>query len=107
MMLKEDRMVLHDLRGVNLKVDFFLGTRKEFVKQTKCVGYSVCYESVDIRVEQITYTEPLYELDFCYNAQQLFIDDHTISGEVVSFHCERQDNGILTARCKILLGRDY
>lgn len=106
-MMLEDRMILHDLKGVNLNVGFFLGTRKELADRTKCVSYSVCWESVDVRVEQVTYTEPLYELDFCYNAQQLFIDDHVISGEVFSFRCERREDGVLTAFCKILLGRDY
>lgn len=106
MILEEDRLILHDLRGVNLKVDFFLGTRKEFIEDTKCIAYSVCYESVDVRVDQITLAEQLLELDFFYCVQQLSIDDNCISGEVVSFHCEQTDTG-LTAFCTILLGRDY
>ena len=107
MTLEEDRLILHDLKGVNLKVDFFLGTRKEFQEQTKCITYSVCYESVDVRVDQVTYLEPLYELDFFFNTQQIFIDDHILSGEVLSFYCEPAKDGVLTASCKILLGRDY
>lgn len=107
MILEEDRLILHDLKEVNLKVDFFLGTRKEFIEQTKCIQYSVCYESVDVRVDQVTYCEPLFELDFYHNTQQLFIDDHILSGEVVSFYCEQTNSGLLTAYCKILLGRDY
>ena len=107
MTLEEDRMILHDLKGVNLKVDFFLGTREELLKDTKCINYSVCYESVDVRVYQVTYTEPLYGLDFYFSAQQLFIDDHILSGEVISFRCERGENGCITAICTILLGRDY
>ena len=106
MTLKEDRLILHDLKGVNLKVDFFLGTREEFLKDTKCIAYSVCYESVDVRVDQITLAEQLDELNFFYCTQQLIIDDHALSGEVLSFRCEKA-NGILTAFCKILLGRDY
>ena len=105
--IEEDRLVLHELRGVNLKVDFFLGTRKEFIDQTKCIRYSVCYEYVDVRVDQITYTEPLYGLDFYYSVQQIFIDDHILSGEVVSFYCEQANDDVLTTSCKILLGRDY
>ena len=107
MILEEDRLILHDLRGVNLKVDFFLGTREEFLKDTKCIAYSICWESVDVRVDQITYLEPLYDLDFFFNTQQIFIDDHILSGEVLSFYCERSKDGVLTASCKILLGRDY
>lgn len=106
MTLEEDRLVLHDLKGVNLKVGFFLGTRKEFLLQQKCISYSVCYDSVDVRVDQITYMEPLYELDFYYTSQQLIIDDHILAGEVCSFYCEKTTAG-LTAYCKILLGRDY
>lgn len=106
MILEEDRLVLHDLKEVNLRVDFFLGTRKEFLQQQKCISYSVCYHSVDVRVDQITYTEPLYDLDFYYTSQQLIIDDHILSGEVCSFYCEQSSSG-LTASCKILLGRDY
>ena len=103
MILEEDRLVLHDLKGVNLKVDFFLGNRKEYLRKTKCVTYSVCYESVDIRVDQITYVEPLYELDFYSVSQQIFIDDHVLSGEVIDFHCEQNDSGLI-AFCTILLG---
>ena len=106
MILEEDRLILHDLKGVNLKVDFFLGTREEYLKQQKCISYSVCYESVNVRVDQITLTEQLSELDFYFNTHQLIIDDHVLSGEVLSFRCERVD-GLLTAFCKILLGRDY
>ena len=107
MILEEDRLILHDLKGVNLKVDFFLGTRKEFVERTKCIAYSVCYESVDIKVDQVTYLEPLYGLDFFFSIQQIFIDDHMVSGEVINFCCEPTNNGILIASCTILLGRDY
>lgn len=106
MTLEEDRLVLHDLRGVNLKVDFFLGTREEFLDRQKCIAYSVCYESVDVRVDQITLSEHTYDLDFYFNTQQLFIDDHILSGEVVSFRCERGNEGQLTACCKILIGRN-
>ena len=106
MTLEEDRLLLHELRGVNLKVNFFLGTREEYLQQQKCVSYSVCYESVDVRVEQVTYVEALYELDFYYTAQQLIIDDHTLSGEVYDFQCEQTSSGLI-AYCAILLGRDY
>lgn len=106
MTLEEDRLILHDLQQVNLKVDFFLGTRKDFLEQQKCIAYSVCYDSVDVRVDQITYIEPLYELDFYCTSQQIFIDDHILSGEVYSFRCEQTDSGLI-AFCTILLGRDY
>lgn len=106
MTLEEDRLILHDLRGVNLKVDFFLGTRKEYLEQQKCIAYSVCYDSVDVRVDQITLSEQISDLDFYFNTQQLFIDDHVLSGEVISFHCEKGHENLLTACCKILIGRD-
>ena len=106
MTLEESRLILHDLKGVNLKVDFFLGTREEYLRQQKCISYSVCYESVNVRVDQVTLAEQLSELDFSFTTQRLIIDDHTLSGEVLSFRCEKID-GLLTALCKILLGRDY
>ena len=106
MISEEDRLILHDLKGVNLKVDFFLGTRKEMLQQQKCISYSVCYESVDVRVDQVTYIEPLYELDFYSVSQQLFIDDHILSGEVYNFYCEQNNSGLM-AFCTLLLGRDY
>ena len=106
MTLKEDRLILHDLKGVNLKVDFFLGTREEYARQQKCISYSVCYDSVNVRVDQIILTEQLSELDFRHSTQQLIIDDHILSGEVICFRCENVDS-ILTAFCKVLLGRDY
>lgn len=107
MILEEDRLILHDLKGVNLKVGFFLGTRKELIEDVKCIAYPVCYESVDVRVDQVTYSELLYGLDFYSNTQQLIIDDHLLSGEVISFRCEPGENGVLTAICTIALGRDY
>ena len=106
MILEEDRLILHDLKGVNLKVSFFFGTRKEYLESTKCISYSVCYNSVDIRVDQITYKEPIGELEFYHLSQQLLIDDHILSGEVLSFYCE-QTNSCLVAYCIVLLGRDY
>ena len=106
MTLEEDRLILHDLKGVNLKVNFFLGTRQEYLQQAKCISYSVCYDSVDVRVDQVTYVEPLYDLAFYHSVQQLIIDDHTISGEVVNFIFEN-NNSVLMASCTILLGKDY
>lgn len=105
-MTLEDRLILHDLKEVNLKVAFFLGTREEYLQQAKCISYSVCYESVNVRVDQITCVEPLYELDFYYATQQLIIDDHVLSGDVLSFYCEQTASGLI-AFCTILLGRDY
>lgn len=104
--LEEDRLTLHDLKGVNLRVGFFLGTREEYLQQQKCISYSVCYDSVNVRVDQITLSEQLLDLDFWFTTQQLIIDDHVISGEVLYFECSVVD-GSLVAFCKILLGRDY
>ena len=104
--IEEDRIVLHELRGVNVKVDFFLGNRAEMLNQTGCISYSICWETVDLRVDMITFTEQLSDLDFYFSTQQLIIDDHVISGEVVDFRCEADDNGKIIAYCKILIGRD-
>ena len=106
MTMVEDRIVLHDLKGVNLRVGFFLGTREEFLKDTGCISYSICWESVNVRVDQITLSEELLELDFFYVTQQLIVDDHVIAGEVIDFRCEKAKD-IITASCAVLLGRDY
>lgn len=106
MTLIEDRLILHDLKGVNLKVNFFLGTREEFIKDTRCISYSVCYNSVDVKVYQLTVSEQISELDFYSISHQLIIDDHTISGEVINFEC-CHDESCLIASCAVLLGRDY
>lgn len=106
MILVEDRLILHDLKGVNLRVNFFLGTREEYLQQAKCIAYSVCYESVDVKVYQVTLTEQISELDFYYTSQQLIIDDHTISGEVINFDFRHEDSGLI-ASCAVLLGKDY
>jgi hypothetical protein len=106
MTLEEDRIVLHDLKGVNLRVGFFLGGREEFLKDTKCISYSICWDTVDVKVDQITVSEILSELDFYYVTQQLIIDEHVIAGEVIDFRCEKVD-GLITASCVVLLGRDY
>jgi hypothetical protein len=102
MIIEEDRLILHDLRGVNLRVGFFLGTRAEFLKHAKCITYSICWESVDVRVDQITLSE-VSELDFFFSTQQLFIDDQVISGDVIDFRLEPGD--IITASCTIATGR--
>lgn len=106
MTLVEDRLILHDLKGVNLRVGFFLGTREEFLKDTKCISYSICWEAVDVRVDQTTLSEQTSELDFAFNTQQLIIDDHVITGDILNFRCEKVD-GVITAYCTILLGRGY
>ena len=106
MILEDDRVILHDLTGVNLIVDFFLGTREELQQGTKCMSYSICWESVNVHLYSVTVTEQISELDFFYNIQQLFVDDQLISGDVINFMCDNQ-NGNLTATCTIALGRDY
>ena len=107
MTLDEDRLILHDLKGVNLRVGFFFGTREDLQKDTRCISYSVCWNSVDVLVDQVTVSEQISELDFYYSRPRLFIDDHKLSGEVVGFTTELGENNILTASCTILLGRDY
>ena len=107
MILDEDRLILHDLKGVNLRVDFFLGTRKDLAHRSKRIAYSVCWELVDVRVDEITLSELISDLDFSFSTQKLIIDDHIISGEVFSFHCEPGEGGILSVFCKILLGNEY
>ena len=106
MILEEDRLILHDLKGVNLTVGFFLGTREELLKDTRCISYSVCYDSVDVQVDLVTVSEQISELDFYYTTQQLFIDEHVIDGDVITFRTEQIEGG-LTAFCTIALGRDY
>ena len=107
MILEEDRIVLHDLRGVNLKVDFFLGTLEDFLQDTRCIAYSICWDTVDVRVDQLTVSEKISDLDFFSATQQLIIDDHILSGEVYNFRCEPDPEGIILASCTVLLGRDY
>ncbi len=104
--VEEDRIILHDLRGVNVKVDFFFGTRQDLIKDTKCISYSVCWESVNVRVDQVTLTEEISDIDFHQITQQLMIDDHTIIGEVINFKSEKVNDIIMTS-CTVLLGRDY
>ena len=107
MMPEEDRLILHDLRGVNLRVDFFFGTREDFIKDVQCISYSVCWKAVDVLVDLVTVSEQISELDFYYDRQRLFIDDHKLSGEVIGFAAELDENRILTASCVILLGKNY
>ena len=104
--IEEDRLVLHELKGVNLKVDFFLGTRAELLNNARCIAYSICWKNVDIRVELLTFTEQLLDIDFYFSAQQLFIDDHAISGDVIDFHWETDEAGLIIAYCKILIDRE-
>lgn len=104
--LEDDRIILHELRGVNVKVDFFLGTRQELLDKSKCIAYSICWRGVDVRVDTITFTEQLSDLDFYFSGQQLFIDDHVITGDVVDFRWESNEDNKIIAYCKILIGRD-
>lgn len=106
MILEEDKITLHDIKGVNLKVGFFLGNKKEFLQQKKCISYSVCWDFVNVRVDQVTIKEQLHELDFYYLSHKLYIDDHMLSGEVCNFNCWQTSAG-LVASCTLLLGRDY
>ena len=104
--IEEDRLVLHELKGVNLKVDFFLGTRAELLDSAKCLAYTLCWDSVDILIDLTTFTEQVHDLDFYFSAQRLIIDDHVISGEVIDFHWETDEDGKIIVYCKILIGRD-
>ena len=104
--IEEGRIVLHELKGVNIKVDFFLGSREELLKNSGRITYSVCWEAVDVRVDTIAVVEQISDLDFRFNTQQLVIDDHIISGEVLDFNLEADENGLITACCKILIGGD-
>jgi hypothetical protein len=97
-MTDEYQLILHDLRGVNLTVGFFL--------DTETFLYSICWNKVDVRVEQLTITELIQELPFTYNTQQLFIDYHLITGEVLDFRCERGSDGSIQAYCKIVIRWD-
>ena len=106
MMLEEDRLILHDLKGVNLTVGFFLGTREELLNDERCISYSICWDSVDVRVDQVTVSEQISELGFFFCHQQLFIDDHLLSGDVISFRIDQSSSGLI-AFCTIALGRDY
>jgi hypothetical protein len=93
----DDIIILHDLTGVNLTVGFFLDTEKSL--------YSICWEEVDVRVELLMASEQISDLPFTWCAQQLFIDDHLISGEVIDFRCETGTDG-LKAYCKLVVRWD-
>lgn len=96
--IEDDRITLHDLRGVNLTVGFFSDIEKPL--------YSICWRKVDVRVELCTFTEQISELDFFFSAHQLFIDDHKISGDVIDFRCEVGELGVIAAYCKIIIKWD-
>ena len=104
-MILEDRLLLHDLKGVNLKVDFFLGTREEYHKAVG-LSYSVCWKTVDVKVYELTCSNLITDLDFSYTQQQLLIDEHLLSGDLISFHTYQTPEG-LTAHCLIALGKEY
>ena len=104
--VEEDRIILHELEGVNVKVDFFLGTKGELLANSKCIAYSICWRNVNVRVDMITFTEQVSDLDFFFSAHQLFIDDQIISGDVVDFHWEVAEHGKIIAFCKIAVNSD-
>jgi hypothetical protein len=97
-MTDEYQLVLHDIKGVNLTVGFFL--------DTDTFMYSICWNKVDVRVEQLTITELIQDLPFTTNTQQLFIDDHLLTGEVLDFRCERGSDDSIQAYCKIVIRWD-
>jgi hypothetical protein len=97
-MTDEYQLILHDIKGVNLTVGFFL--------DTETFLYSICWNKVDARVEQLTITELIQELPFTCNTQQLFIDDHLITGEVLDFRCEVGSDSSIQAYCKIVIRWD-
>jgi hypothetical protein len=97
-MTDEYQLILHDLRGVNLTVGFFLDTETSL--------YSICWDRVDVRVEHTSITETIRELPFTSNTQQLFIDDHLITGEVLDFRCEAGSDGSIQVYCKIVIRWD-
>jgi hypothetical protein len=94
-MTDECQLILHDIKGVNLTVGFFL--------DTETFLYSICWNKVDVRVEQLTITELIQELPFTSNTQQLFIDDHLITGEVLDLRCELGSDRSVQAYCKIVI----
>ena len=96
----EDLIVLHDLREVNVRVGFFLGSRKARQYPEGCIAYTICWQKVNVRVELITLTEQISDLDFYAQSQRLVIDDHQITGEVFDF---RWDPEAGLATCKILI----
>lgn len=93
-MTDEYQLILHDVKGVNLTVGFFLDTDTYL--------YSICWDKVDVRVAHTSITETIRELPFTSNTQQLFIDDHLITGDVLDFRCERGGSGI-QVYCKIVI----
>lgn len=95
--LEEDRLTLHDLIGVSLRVDFFCTTDLEHVVA------STFWASVDVRVDSITYNEQISELDFYYNTHQLFINDQIIVGNVLDFRCTTDEQGSLLSYCKMII----
>jgi hypothetical protein len=96
--LEDDLIILHDMKGVNLTVGFFLDTEKSL--------YSICWDRVNVRVELLTFSEQISDLPFTWRAQQLFIDDNLISGEVIDFRCERTGSDTIKAFCKIVIQWD-
>jgi hypothetical protein len=96
--VEEDRIILHDLRGVNVKVDFFLDINTPL--------YPITWQGVNVRVELCTFIEQISELDFFFSSKLLFIDDHLISGDVIDFDCKVGAGGILYATCKIIINWD-
>lgn len=95
--VEEDRVLLHDLRGVSLRVDFFCST------DLKHVVSSTFWTDVDVRVYEVTYVEPIYDLDFYYTTHQLFICDQIITGDVLEFRYEIDETGGVLSYCKMII----
>ena len=104
--VEEDRITLHELQGVSLRVDFFYGSEKETAELPTQVQYSTFWDAVDVRVDLITFTECLSDLDFFFSGHQLFIDDQLISGTVIDFYYNVIDSKTVKAFCKIVIGWD-
>ena len=102
--LSEERILIHDLKKVNVKVDFLWDTKSELVDWNDCVMYPTFWTDVDVRVETLTFAEQLLGQVFVFNTQQLFINDQCISGDVLDFRCERDNSGKITVFCKVVVG---
>jgi hypothetical protein len=95
--VEEDRVLLHDLRGVSLRVDFFCST------DLKHVVSSTFWTDVDVRVDKVTYEELISELDFYHQNYQLFICDQVITGDVLEFRYEVDETGGVLSYCKMII----
>lgn len=101
----ENKETIVELKGVDLKLDFYWNNRGDLVSWNELTPEPNFYQDVDVKVVVYTFTEDILGGTYTFEVCQVLVNDEVVGSEVLNYLVSNdEETGKVTVKCRVAVG---